>query len=79
MRKKFGILLHDAKPEKIGDDKWRLYDDARAEIFAGHNETTKEEYAKRVEEACEFLEGRAKGLVGRVAGRNAKTGGSHGF
>ena len=28
MRKKFGILLHDAKPEKIGEGKWRLYDDA---------------------------------------------------
>ena len=46
MRKKFGILLHDAKPEKMGEGKWRLYDDARAEIFAGHNETTPEEYAR---------------------------------
>ena len=66
MRKKFGILLHDAKPEKIGEGKWRLYDDARAEIFAGHNETTQEEYAKRVEEACEFLEGRAKGWLAEL-------------
>lgn len=63
MRKKFGILLHDAKPEKIGNGKWRLYDDVRAEIFAGHNETTQQEYAKRVEKACEFLEGRAKGWL----------------
>ena len=52
--KKFGILLHDAKPEKIKNGSWRLYDDARAEIFAGHNETTEEEYKKRVEEACAF-------------------------
>ena len=66
MRKKFGILLHDAKPEKIGEGKWRLYDDARAEIFAGHNETTQVEYAKRVEEACEFLEGRAKGWLAEL-------------
>ena len=63
MRKKFGILLHDAKPEKIKNGNWRLYDDARAEIFAGHNETTEEEYKKRVEEACAFLEGRAKGWL----------------
>ncbi len=60
MRKKFGILLHDAKPEKMENGKWRLYDDARAEIFAGHNETSAEEYEKRVEDACAFLEGRAK-------------------
>ena len=66
MRKKFGILLHDAKPEKIGEGKWRLYDDARAEIFAGHNETTQEEYAKRVEDACEFLEGQAKGWLAEL-------------
>ena len=63
MRKKFGILLHDAKPEKIKNGNWRLYDDARAEIFAGHNETNEEEYKKRVEEACAFLEGRAKGWL----------------
>jgi len=66
MRKKFGILLHDAKPEKLEEGKWRLYDDARAEIFAGHNETTRDEYAKRVEEACEFLEGRAKGWLAEL-------------
>ena len=60
MRKKFGILLNDAQPTKLREGMWRLYDDARAEIFAGHNETTEEEYRRRVDEACAFLEGRAK-------------------
>ena len=60
MRKKFGILLNDAKPTKLREGTWRLYDDARAEIFAGHNETTEQEYRRRVDEACAFLEGRAK-------------------
>jgi excinuclease ABC subunit C len=66
MRKKFGILLNDAKPEKLLDGQWRLYGDARAEIFAGHNETTREEYGKRVEDACLFLEGRAKGWLAEL-------------
>ena len=60
MRKKFGILLSDAKPIKLESGKYQLYDDARAEIFSGHNETTVEEYADRVRKACEFLEGRVK-------------------
>jgi excinuclease ABC subunit C len=60
MRKKFGILLTDSNPVKLPDGRYKLYDDARAEIFAGHNETTPEEYRERVEEACSFLEGKAK-------------------
>jgi excinuclease ABC subunit C len=66
MRKKFGILLSDAKPTKLDDGRYRLYDDARAEIFAGHNETTAEEYGKRVDEACSFLEGRAKSWLAEL-------------
>ena len=60
MRKRFGILLHDAQPRKLSDERFRLYDDARAEIFAGHNEVTSEEYRERVEEACQFLDGKAR-------------------
>ena len=60
MRKKFGILLSDANPVRLNGGRVRLYDDARAEIFAGHNETTIEEYRSRVDEACFFLEGKAK-------------------
>lgn len=63
MRKRFGILLSDAKPEFLPNGRVRLYQDARAEIFAGHNETTLEEYRERVDRACSFLEGRAKELL----------------
>ena len=66
MRKKFGILLADARPSKLEDGRYRLYDDARAEIFAGHNETSVEEYRKRVEEACSFLEGQAKSWLAEL-------------
>ena len=63
MRKRFGILLADAKPEVLSGDRVRLYHDARAEIFAGHNETTFDEYRERVDRACSFLEGRTKELL----------------
>ena len=66
MRKKFGILLSDAKPMKMKDGRFRLYDDARAEIFAGHNETTVDQYHIRVEEACAFLEGKAKSWLSEL-------------
>jgi excinuclease ABC subunit C len=42
------------------DGQFRLYDDARSEIFAGHNEVTSEKYCERVEEACRFLDGKAR-------------------
>ena len=60
MRKKYGILLSDAKPVLLSGGRVKLYDDVRAEIFSGHNETTLEEYRQRVDEACLFLEGKAK-------------------
>jgi excinuclease ABC subunit C len=59
MRKRFGILLADGRPIRLPGGRFKLYDDARAEIFAGQNETTSEEYAGRVREACLFLEGKA--------------------
>jgi len=63
MRKRFGILLSDAKPVFLEGRRVRLYEDARAEIFGGHNETTIDEYRERVDQACGFLEGRTKELL----------------
>lgn len=60
LRRKFGILLHDAKPQDLGDGQWRLYDDARAEIYEHANEISEAEYQKRMEAACAFLDGQAK-------------------
>jgi excinuclease ABC subunit C len=60
LRKKFGILLSDASPLQLDTDQWRLYDDARAEIFQHPNELSKAEYLQRVEAACDFLDGKTK-------------------
>ena len=60
LRRKFGILLSDAKPVELGDGRWRLYDDARAEIYDHPNEITAEDYRLRMDAACEFLDGKAR-------------------
>jgi excinuclease ABC subunit C len=60
LRRRFGILLSDATPVPLEDGRWRLYDDARAEIYEHANEVTPEDYAERLAAACEFLEGKAR-------------------
>jgi len=60
LRRKFGILLADSEPVDLGDGRWRLYDDARAEIYGHENEITEDAYRARVDAACEFLEGKAR-------------------
>lgn len=60
LRNKFGILLSDAKPTQLESGRWRLYDDARAEIYGHPNEISASEYEKRMEAACAFLEGKAQ-------------------
>ena len=47
LRKKFGVLLSDAHPQKLPDGRWRLYNDARAEIYGHPNEVSAEEYRSR--------------------------------
>lgn len=60
LRRRFGILLSDGSPVELEDGRWRLYDDARAEIYELDNEITVGEYGERLEAACEFLEGKAR-------------------
>jgi excinuclease ABC subunit C len=60
LRRRFGILLSDASPVELPDGRWRLYDDARAEIYEHDNEITAEQYSDRLGAACEFLEGKAR-------------------
>ncbi|MDC3132254.1 excinuclease ABC subunit UvrC [Opitutae bacterium] len=57
MKRKFGILLNDASPKKIGENIWQLYDDMRADLSDLPNEISEEAYNERVEKACGFLEG----------------------
>lgn len=60
LRLKFGILLGDAQPARLEDGRWRLYDDVRSEIYGHPNRVTEREYRERVEQACAFLEGKAR-------------------
>ena len=66
MRKKFGIVLAEANPQPLADGKWKLFDDARAEIQKFPNEVTVAEYAERVKQACDFLEGRVHEWVEQI-------------
>lgn len=66
LRREFGILLNDAKPTDLGDGRWRLYDDARQEIYEHDNEVTEAEYKERLEAACDFLEGKARQWLGEL-------------
>ncbi|MCH6257681.1 excinuclease ABC subunit UvrC [Puniceicoccaceae bacterium K14] len=60
MRRKFGILLSDSNPKKLGNDQFLLYEDVRAELYGHSNTVTTAEYADRVAKACGFLEGKSR-------------------
>ena len=60
MRRQFGILLGDGTPQRLPDGAWQLYDDVRAEIYGFPNSVTTAEYRERVDQACDFLEGKAR-------------------
>lgn len=57
LQKKYGILLGDSHPKKIGENLYKLYDDVRGEIYGHSNEVTIEDYKERVQQACDFLRG----------------------
>ncbi|HEX2101647.1 MAG TPA: excinuclease ABC subunit UvrC, partial [Candidatus Synoicihabitans sp.] len=60
MRRQYGILLGDATPQKQPDGRWRLYDDVRQELYGFPNDVSAEQYRRRVEDACRFLEGKSR-------------------
>ncbi len=60
MRRRFGILLADATPQPLPDGTWRLYDDVRQELYGAGTVVTAEDYRRRVEEACTFLDGKSR-------------------
>lgn len=59
MRQKFGVLLSDGIPQKQPDGRWQLYDDVRQEIYGHDNLVSPTGYRHRVEQACEFLQGKS--------------------
>lgn len=60
MRRKFGILLSDAGPKLLEDGRYRLYDDVRSEIYGHDNVVAVDDYLRRVDDACVFLEGKSR-------------------
>ncbi len=60
MRRQFGILLADATPQRLPDGRWQLYDDVRQELYGFDNIIAADVYRARVEQACEFLDGKSR-------------------
>lgn len=60
MRKQYGVLLGDARPQSQPDGRWQLYDDVRAELYGHPNVVTAQEYRARVEGAVTFLDGKSR-------------------
>ncbi|MBA3848460.1 MAG: excinuclease ABC subunit C [Opitutus sp.] len=60
MRKQFGILLGDTRPARLPDGRYQLYEDVRAELYGWPNEVAAADYRARVEQACDFLDGKSR-------------------
>ncbi len=60
MRRQFGVLLGDARPQPLPDGRWQLYDDVRADLYGHENLLTAQAYRARVEAAATFLEGKSR-------------------
>jgi len=68
MRRRFGILLGDGQPRKLGDGTWQLYDDVRRELYGFPNAVAAGDYRIRVDEACAFLEGKSREWLATLRG-----------
>ncbi|MGA3007685.1 MAG: excinuclease ABC subunit UvrC [Opitutaceae bacterium] len=79
MRRQSGILLGDARPQKLPDGTWRLYDDVRQELYGFPNLVTTEDYRQRVETACAFLEGKSREWLDSLRGEMQAAAESHAF
>ncbi len=60
MRKQYGVLIGNARPIKVENGRYQLYDDVRAELYGWSNEGNVWEYRQRVEKACAFLDGKSR-------------------
>jgi excinuclease ABC subunit C len=66
MRRRYGILLGDGNPRRLEDGTWQLYDDVRRELYGFPNAVTGEDYRRRVDEACAFLDGKSREWLGSL-------------
>lgn len=72
LRRRFGILLADARPVRMGDGSWRLYDDVRREIYGpAAGDVTEAEYRQRIDQAVAFLDGEMRATLERLRGEMA--------
>jgi excinuclease ABC subunit C len=79
MRRQFGILLADSTPQKLPDGRWRLYDDVREELYGSENIVAADEYRRRVDDACAFLEGKSREWLETLRGEMAAAAEKHEF
>jgi excinuclease ABC subunit C len=79
MRRQFGILLGDASPRKLADGRWQLYDDVRQELYGFSNETEADDYRRRVDEACAFLDGKSREWLETLRAEMTAAAGKHEF
>jgi excinuclease ABC subunit C len=68
MRRRFGILLGDGQPRRLGDGTWQLYDDVRRELYGFPNAVAAQDYRRRVDDACAFLEGKSREWLASLRG-----------
>src|SRR4051812_8068007 len=79
MRRQFGILLGDSTPQKLPDGTWRLYDDVREELYGTENVVSAEQYRRRVDDACSFLEGKSREWLETLRTEMTAAAGKHEF
>lgn len=79
MRRRFGILLGDAHPQQLADGTWQLYDDVRRELYGFPSAVTAADYRRRVEAACDFLEGKSREWLETLRGEMRAAAEKHEF
>src|SRR3954462_2643344 len=77
MRRQFGILLGDSLPKKLPDGTWQLYDDVREELYGAVNVVSAEQYRRRVDDACSFLEGKSREWLETLRNEMTSAAGRH--
>lgn len=66
LKKEFGILDEESHPKKLNESEWKLYDDARSEIFPHKNTVSRDEYIKRCECSINFLEKQKEEVISEL-------------
>ncbi len=79
MRRRFGVILGDANPQRLPDGRYRLYDDVRQEIYGHANEVSVDDYRARLEPAAEFLEGRSREWLAELTEEMKRAAAAHEF